>query len=313
MGLSALVAVIGSLALASGASARVTRTVIAGQPPDTQQVDSHYVSKNYVAKYSPDINAFFNHRTVIHVGDSVRFKIHGFHTIDLPGKSGQDLPFVTPTGQLVTGANDAAGHPFWFNGLPQLGINPALFAGAKSHRYKGTKRIDSGIGSSKLPVKFTKPGRYKFFCDVHPGMIGYIVVRGRHRRIPSRAQAAATGLAQLKADILSAINLSKYKSPKDTVSIGNSARNGVELYAMFPKTLRGQEGGHGHLRHVEVQPGHAHGDLRPGLLPEADLQIVHEPRFLAPQHVRQRSDTADQRQRLITRERVLHHGNPRPG
>ena len=63
----------------------------------------------------------------------------GFHTIDLPGKSGQDLPLILASSTKVSGVNDAAGSPFWFNGLvPNLNLNPALFARSKSTVYNGS-------------------------------------------------------------------------------------------------------------------------------------------------------------------------------
>jgi plastocyanin len=239
---AAPVAAVIVLGLAGGASARTTRIVVAGPPSNAKQVASHYVSKTFAAKFSPDINAFFNRRTTIHVGDTVSFRLHGFHTVDLPGASGKDLPFVTPVGppSLQT---DAAGKPFWFSVLPQLGINPALLGRSKGRTYNGTSRIDSGAGSSKpLNVKFTKPGVYKFFCDVHPGMVGYVVVRAKHKRIPSRRQAAASELAQLTTAIKQAVTLAKSKPAKDTVSLGEGGSSGVELYAMFPSTLRIKHG-----------------------------------------------------------------------
>ena len=63
----------------------------------------------------------------INAGDTVSFRIEGFHTIDLPGSSNSDLPLILPNG-TTSGVNDAAGSPFWFNGLPSVGLNPALFA-----------------------------------------------------------------------------------------------------------------------------------------------------------------------------------------
>ena len=49
----------------------------------------------------------------------------GFHTVDLPGKARASCRIITPPGQLVAGALDAADAPFWFNGQTALGFNPA--------------------------------------------------------------------------------------------------------------------------------------------------------------------------------------------
>jgi plastocyanin len=86
-------------------------------------------------------------------------------------------------------------------------------------------------------VSFTKPGTYKFFCDVHPGMVGYIVVKPKGTKTPSAKQDAAALLGQETADIKAAKKLLKIKQPADTVSLGESTPGGVELYTMFPNTL----------------------------------------------------------------------------
>jgi len=225
-----------ALALPAAAAAR-TKIVYAGPPPTTNKIASKLVPKSF-NKYNPNINAFFSRRTTINVGDSVSFHLQGFHTVDLPGHSGTDLPFITP-GATVSGVKDAAGNPFWFDGkVPTLGIDPQLFARSKSHTYNGSTRVDSGVASGKpLNVEFTKPGTYKFFCDIHPGMVGYVVVKPKGKPIPTAKQDTAAVTAQVTSDIKAARKLIKVKQPADTVSLGESTPSGVELYAMFPATL----------------------------------------------------------------------------
>jgi plastocyanin len=87
-------------------------------------------------------------------------------------------------------------------------------------------------------VTFTKPGVYKYFCDVHPGMVGYVVVKAKGKPIPSAKQDTAAVTAQVTADALTANKLTKIKQPPDHVSLGESASDGVELYDMFPSTLK---------------------------------------------------------------------------
>jgi plastocyanin len=232
-----------SIALPTVAAAR-TKTVYAGPPPSAQAIAGGIVGKAFGAKYSPDVNDFFRHKVTINQGDTVAFRINGFHTVDLPGKSGKDLPLLVP-GALATGVNDAAGSPFWFNGIvPSIGFNSALFGPSGAHTYNGTARIDSGIptgppGSAKpLKVTFTKPGMYKFFCDVHPGMVGYVVVKPKGKSVPSAAQDRAALTSQITTDVLSAKKLARAKVPADHVSLGEANSKGVELFAMFPATLR---------------------------------------------------------------------------
>lgn len=239
----------------AAAGAAVTKTVYAGPPPGVQQIAGKILPnpKAFVSKYSPDINAFFNRRTTINVGDSVSFQLRGFHTVDIPAQGGSDLPLILPNGTMVTGANDAAGNPFWFNGkVPNLGLNPALFARSKAKVYNGSARVDSGVASAKpLKVRFSKAGTYKFFCDVHPGMIGFVVVKPKGGEIdsddraeshggtaiPSAKQDAAAQKAQVTTAVKQAKKLAALKQPTNTVSLGVSAPSGVELFAMFPATL----------------------------------------------------------------------------
>jgi plastocyanin len=220
-----------------------TTTVYAGPPPSAQAIAGQLLAKGFGAKYNPDVNDFFLHRVTISQGDTVAFRIDGFHTVDLPGKSGKDLPLLVP-GPIATGVNDAAGTPFWFNGhVPSIGFNSTLFASSGSRTYNGSARIDSGLplgppGSAKpLKVRFTKAGTYKFFCDVHPGMVGYVVVKPKGQPVPSAAQNSTALTSQITTDILSAKKLANTKVGADHVSLGEANSKGVELFAMFPATL----------------------------------------------------------------------------
>jgi plastocyanin len=237
--LAALAAVLLSMVGASAAlAAPVTKVVYAGTPPVTNQIAAKIVPKTFAKTYQPDINAFFQQRVTVNAGDTVSFRIRGFHTVDLPAKAGRDLPLILP-GAMVTGAKDAAGNPFWFNNkVPSLGLNPALFKRSSAKIYNGTQRLDSGLTSAKpFNVTFTKAGTYKFYCDVHPGMVGYVVVKPQGKPIPSAAQDAATLTAQVTTDIKAAKRIATTPLPADTVSLGQSAPGGVELFSMFPATL----------------------------------------------------------------------------
>jgi plastocyanin len=243
-----LVAAVGVAAVAAATPAVASahaKTVYAGPPPSTGKLAGKILGKGgkaFVSRYNPDINDFFRHRVTVNQGDTVSFVLNGFHTVDLPGKSGQELPLLV-SGKIVTGALDAAGNPFWFDGhVPSLGFNPSLASPTGKRTYDGSSRIDSGIplgsGAPKpLKVTFTKPGTYTYFCDVHPGMVGYVVVKAKGKPIPSAKQDAAAVTAQLTTDIRAAKTLAKTKPPADNVSLGASNSSGVELYAMFPARL----------------------------------------------------------------------------
>jgi plastocyanin len=219
----------------SAASAR-TKVVVAGPP------GLHLVTKAFAKKYSPDVNDFFLRRVTINQGDTVSFHINGFHTVDLPVKGGQDLPFIVP-GTTVSGVKDSAGNPFWFNGhVPSLSINFKLLSPIGGSSYDGSARVDSGIftrmgNPPPFPVKFTKAGTYKYFCDVHPGMVGYVVVQPKGKKIPTAAQDAAALASQAKTDVAGLKTAAKLKPGANQVILGSTGPNGAEDFAMFPSRL----------------------------------------------------------------------------
>lgn len=197
-------------------------------------------------KYGAGVNNFLLNKVTINVGDTVAWdgaaRANGFHTIDLPGKGGNDLPFTAAfPSKPVTGVNDFAGRPFWFNGQPSVGFNPTLLASSGGHNYDGSTRVDSGVplGPPKpFKVTFTKPGVYRYFCDVHYGMVGYVVVRGKGKRVPSAAQDKAALASEEAAYAATAKKVDKTTVRGSNVSVGASGPGGVEVFAMFPTILR---------------------------------------------------------------------------
>ena len=117
-----------------------------------------------------------------------------------------------------------------------------LFAPSGGATYGGASRIDSGLPFSARPpntfkVKFTKPGVYRYFCDIHAGMIGYVVVKPKSKPVPTARQDAAVLTKHLTKDVLGAAKLLKVKQPANHVSLGESNSQGVELLSMFPAQL----------------------------------------------------------------------------
>jgi plastocyanin len=165
----------------------------------------------------------------------------GFHTIDVPKKGGEDLPLILPTGTNAAGLNDFAGNPFWFNGQPNYGFNPQLFAGSGGNTFDGTARVDSGLPLSpklkQFNITFTKPGTYEYFCDVHYDMRGVIVVKPKGASTPTAAQDAAAIAAQQTRDAKIAKSLARTNVTGQRVSVGMAGKDNVEILAMFPSTL----------------------------------------------------------------------------
>ncbi|HET9721378.1 MAG TPA: hypothetical protein VFP55_14960 [Solirubrobacteraceae bacterium] len=195
-------------------------------------------------KTGAGINNFLINKVVIRVGDSVTWSgqglAGGFHTVDIPALHGSDLPLILPSSTLVSGVNDFAGNPFWFNGkVPEVGFNPVLFGPSGGNTYNGTSRIDSGLpGTTKnFTVTFTKKGTFKYYCDVHPGMGGEIVVKNKHAKIPTAAQNARTLSHEERNYVKEAKKVLKTKVAAGQVSLGKSGPGGLEIFAMFPSTL----------------------------------------------------------------------------
>jgi plastocyanin len=238
-----VVVLLGLFAASSALAKPATKLVYAGIPPGANKIAAKFLPKNFNKLYNPDINAFFNKKTTINVGDTVSFQFRGFHTVDLPGSTGKPLPLILPGTGTVTGATDAAGAPFWFNNIvPPLGFNPALGPRSKGKTYNGKARLDSGLPAGTAApkpfnVKFTKPGTYRFFCDVHPGMVGTVVVKPAGKAIPSAKQDAAATTAQVTTEIKEAKKVAKTPLPADTVSLGQTGPGGLELFTMFPASL----------------------------------------------------------------------------
>jgi plastocyanin len=221
-----------AVALPSVAQAK-TKTVAMGLP-------SAKVGKKF-QKRGSDVNDFFPHGTTIHVGDKVRFVPTGFHTVDLPAKGGRVNPFVAPQGP-ISGANDAAGQPFWFNGQPNLGFNPVLFnfGFGKKFTYNGKTAVLTGLPvqpkNKPMVVTFAKKGNYAYFCNLHPGMKGVVHVKAASKKIPSAAADKAALAKQVSRDLKIASGLANTIVPNKTVYVGSAGPHGVEYFDMFPRT-----------------------------------------------------------------------------
>ena len=192
-------------------------------------------------KYGADVNAFFPSALTVHVGDKVKFAPTSFHNLDIPKKGGARSPLVAPAG-TISGANDAAGAPYWFNGQPNLQFNTALLSSAfgKSLTYNGKKGIQSGLplGNKLKPVtvKFAKVGKVTYFCDIHAGMKATINVVKKTATAPTPKVGARLIKAQAAAALKTAKSLQSPTVDANSVLVGNSGKGGVEVFAFFPST-----------------------------------------------------------------------------
>ena len=232
---------ISSLVSAASANAR-TKVVYAGGPAKW--------AASLGKQTGAGVNNFLINRITINVGDTVDWNgaslAGGFHTVDIPKLNGSDLALITATGKTVQGVNDAAGNPFWFNGkVPVLSFNTALFGASGPKAYNGTTRVDSGLPVGPphdFKVKFLTPGTYKYFCDVHYGMQGEVIVKPKGTPVPTAQQDAATLRSEEQSYMAEAQRVDRTKVKGNRVSVGASGPGGLEVFAMFPAVLRVKAG-----------------------------------------------------------------------
>jgi plastocyanin len=224
------------VALAAPVAANAsTKVVYMGPAPKDEQA---------LNKYGADVDDYFPHGITIHAGDKVKFLPVNFHTVHFP-KKGQNgpSPFAVPNGSLVSGSNDAAGNPFWFNGQANVGFNPALFPPmfGKTVTYSRSTGVQSGPPVTNKPgpftVKFTKTGSYTYFCDIHPGMKGIVHVVAKKAKAPSARDDAKTIAAEIKRDLSIAKKFSKVSPATDTVDVGYAGGHNVEYFGFLPGNL----------------------------------------------------------------------------
>jgi plastocyanin len=218
-----------------GVSMAKTKTVDMGVPP---------ASATKFQRLGVDVNDFFPHTVIINVGDRVRFRPVGFHTVDLPPTGGAPLPLISPTGDKVQGVNDEAGGPFWFNGEDILGFTRALGPPGnfgKNLAYNGRKRRLSGVPLGErlrpMTVRFTRAGSFTYFCNVHPGMKGVVKARARGRAVPSRRADRRTVANQVRRSLRRARRLADARPPAGVVNVGVAGQTGEELFAFVPNEV----------------------------------------------------------------------------
>lgn len=230
---AALAAATGLVVVPAAAQA-ATKTVEMGPPPKTANV--------FHEKYGSDSSNFYPAKITVRRGDKVRFVPYGLHNAAFPKRRGKPGAALAPAGS-VSGAVDAAGAPFWFNGQPAFGFRSDLVKHnfGKTATYDGTKAVNSGLplGEKLKPftVRFTKQGTHAYYCELHTGMKGQVTVKSAKASVPSAAADRKRVAKQLAKDVASAKRLLKTKAPTNTILLGSSTAGGVESFGIFPKQL----------------------------------------------------------------------------
>lgn len=204
--------------------------------------------------HQADALAFFPRVTTITAGQTVTFNVYGFHTVTFGSQKA--FPLVVPSKGMQPLTTDAVGQPsFWWAGkAPLLAFNPkaipqlggSTISSASQGASSGLQRVFTA--SPKHPPKpytltFAKPGLYRFFCIVHPGMVGAIRVLPATATAPSADQVAARAKAQLTHTI-SNLKTIQSQNPTErlTVWVGTGKLDGSEVTSFFPKRLSVKRG-----------------------------------------------------------------------
>jgi plastocyanin len=189
------------------------------------------------------LNDFFRQKVAIHQGDSVSFRIRGFHNLYFPKKGGKSRPlFVPDASTKYAGLNDPTGAPLWFNGVvDRITIDPAGAFPSGGTTYDGSAALGSGLPLGDGPpapfvVTFPKKGSFTYYCTVHPGMKGQVSVLPKSAKIPTAAQDAKASKKQLAHEVKRAKQLDRKKPPKNTIR-GGSDKAPVNHLKFYPSNL----------------------------------------------------------------------------
>jgi plastocyanin len=234
----ALAAFVAALIVVPASAHAATKTVIAGPLKSAKGV--------FGGKATGDVDGYSLKTVTVHVGDKVRWKFNGFHTVTFPKKGGAAIPFVIPDATAkYTGINDAAGAPFWFNGTTQFDINPlgGLPQGGKTEDGSTVTGSGAPLGAAKpYTLKFTKAGTFLYVCVIHPGMKAKVKVVPKGKRIPTAKQDRKAAARIFAGEVKAGKKQQKLKLPASTIQGGNDKGNVVQL-RFFPQSIKVPVGG----------------------------------------------------------------------
>jgi plastocyanin len=215
---------------------------VAGAATKTVQAGPFGAAQEEFQDAFGDANQYFRRTVTIRRGDSVRWKINGFHTVTfVPG--GEEAPglVVPDPANPVSGATDAAGAPFWFNGQPSLGLNPEAAQKQGGATFDPDELMNSGLPLAEGPpppykLRFNQTGRYPYLCIVHPGQSGTVKVVGRNKRIPSARQDRRAARRELSRALnkVEQLTTGEGLTLDKTIQAGNDRRGGPTIFRFFP-------------------------------------------------------------------------------
>jgi plastocyanin len=231
-----LVAAAAGTLLVPASAHAATKPVYVGPPP--KGMIPGYDGPAYDAGVYPT-------RITIAAGDSLKVSTTGAPgDLTYVAKGGKLPSYVAAAGPAVSGARDAAGADLWFNGQPELALNPAI-GGPSGKRINGRRTVTSGVlglGPVKSwKVRFTKPGTYKLVSVFHHGVTLTVVVKRKGARVPTAKRDRRAIARQLEQTTKLARRLSAAKGPANAVQAGSDDK-GVAVIGFFPASKTIQAG-----------------------------------------------------------------------
>jgi len=190
------------------------------------------------------LDQFFPGKVTVAAGDTITFSSATFHSaaygLRPPGFFLRD-----PAKGKYTNMDDAAGDPFYYDGLPKFIYDVKAFGpfGPKTIT-PGTPASSGALspnGPKAKPATFTfsfpKAGVYKMICTIHPGMTANVTVKPAGSTVPlSPTQVSAAALQGVNAAWLKAkADVAAAKPPAKTVYMGLG--NEATVYGYFPNKL----------------------------------------------------------------------------
>lgn len=216
-----------SVALAPAAAQAATKNVSAGPPGKVSGMPD-----------GADFNAFFPSKIKVAQGDKVSFALNGFHTVTF----GKKVPSLFTVAGKVSGAKDAAGADFWFNGADRAVFNNAAGFPSGDGVIDGKSLDNSGAPLGEGPPKpwkatFKKTGTFGYVCVVHPDMKGQVTVVKKGKRTPSRQSDKARVAKQVAKLVKTAKKLAAFDGPGgNNVRAGNDTKQ-VSMFKFFPEDV----------------------------------------------------------------------------
>jgi plastocyanin len=189
-----------------------------------------------------DFQDFFPDPVTVRAGDSVKFLLHGFHTVTFVPR-GKRAPGFFGQGPPAPATNDPGGAPYWWGGIPQKTLGQVAGTPTRSTIVTGTRLVNSGLPqgpNANLTASFPRAGTYQYVCLVHHAMRGEVRVLPKDAAAPTAAQMQAKAAAEGRARTAEARAVqaaARRTSPTGSTVLVGAGNRRLNLQSFFPRTL----------------------------------------------------------------------------